>query len=67
MLRKALKLEQETSKFYARMVAEMGEDGKLFARFLEIEEGHQSIVQAEIDYLEKSGHFFDFQEFTMEH
>ena len=67
MLRKALALEQETSKFYARMVDEMGEDGKLFARFLEIEEGHQVIVQAEIDYLEKNGYFFDFQEFTMEH
>jgi len=67
MLQKALRLEQETSNFYQRMVNEMGDEGKLFKRFLEIEEGHQAIVQAEIDYIEKSGHFFDFQEFTMEH
>lgn len=67
MLRKALLLEQETTEFYRRMVAEMKEDGELFARFIEIEEGHQAIVQAEIDYLTKSGHFFDFQEFNLEH
>jgi len=33
---------------------------------LEIEVGHQAIVQAEIDYLTRSGTFFDFQEFTLE-
>jgi rubrerythrin len=67
MLRKALLLEQETSAFYRRMVAELGEDGKLFQRFMEIEEGHEAIVQAELDYLNKTGHFFDFEEFSMEH
>lgn len=67
MLRKALALEQETSKFYQRMVSEMKEGAELFARFLEIEEGHQAIVQAELDYLTQSGHFFDFQEFNLEH
>ena len=67
MLRKALLLEQETSDFYRRMVAEMTEHTELFARFLEIEEGHQAIVQAELDYLTRSGHFFDFQEFNLEH
>lgn len=67
MLRKALALEQETSRFYQKMVDEMGEDGKMFARFLEIEEGHQAIVQAELDYLTRSGHFFDFEEFNLEH
>lgn len=68
MLRKALALEQETSDFYKRMVNELKEEeGKLFARFLEIEEGHYAIVQAELDYLNKSGTFFDFREFTMEY
>ena len=67
MLTKALKLEQETSDFYRRMVAELGEDGVLFKPFLEIEEGHEAIVQAELDYLNKTGHFFDFQEFNLEH
>jgi rubrerythrin len=67
MLRKALLLEQETSDFYRRMVDEMKENREMFARFLDIEEGHQAIVQAEIDYLTRSGHFFDFQEFNLEH
>lgn len=67
MLRKALFLEQETSDFYRRMVSEMKEDGELFQRFLEIEEGHQAIVQAELDYLNQTGTFFDFQEFNLEH
>ncbi|MEW5794744.1 MAG: hypothetical protein AB1772_00150 [Candidatus Zixiibacteriota bacterium] len=66
MLRKALALEQETSGFYRRMVSQLKQDGELFGRFLEIEEGHQAIVQAEIDYLTRSGTFFDFQEFNLE-
>jgi len=66
MLQKALDMEIETSNFYRKMVGEMGDDGALFARFLEIEEGHQAIVQAEIDYLSRSGTLFDFQEFTQE-
>ena len=66
MLRKALAMEIETSEFYRKMVTELKQDGELFARFLEIEEGHQAIVQAEIDYLTRSGTFFDFQEFTLE-
>ena len=67
MLRKALALEQETSAFYRQMVSEMKGNSELFARFLEIEEGHQAIVQAELDYLTRSGTFFDFREFTLEH
>ncbi len=66
MLRKALALEQETSAFYQRMVDEMKESKELFARFLDIEEGHRAIVQAELDYLDRTGHFFDFQEFNLE-
>jgi rubrerythrin len=66
MLEKALEMEQETSAFYGRMVNEMDEGRELFQRFLEIEEGHQTIVLAELDYLGRTGSFFDFQEFTME-
>ncbi len=67
MLRKALALEEETSNFYRKMVAQLKSDGELFGRFIEIEEGHQAIVQAEIDYLTRSGTFFDFQEFSLEY
>ncbi len=67
MLEKALAMEEETSKFYRRMVAELETGGELFRRFVEIEDGHVAIVQAELDHLNQSGMFFDFQEFTMEH
>lgn len=67
MLRKALVMEQDTSDFYRKLVSEMGDDGALFERFLEIEDGHVAIVQAELDYLNKTGTFFDFQEFNLEH
>ena len=66
MLRKALQLETDTSNFYRKMVDELGEDGKMFEHFLKIEEGHKAIVQAEIDYINQTGYFFDFQEFNME-
>ena len=67
ILSKALNAEIETSGFYRRMVAEM--DGKardMFARFLEIEDGHIAIVQAELDYVSHTGYWFDFKEFDME-
>ncbi len=67
MLKKALALEIETINFYKKMTSEMtGAAQKMFARFLEIENGHQQIVQAEIDAVSGSGFWFDFQEFSME-
>jgi len=65
LLEKALALEKETSAFYETMVIELGQEGEVFERFLEIEKGHVAIVQAEMDYLNKSGYFFDFQDFAM--
>jgi rubrerythrin len=67
MLNKALDVEMETSNFYRRMVDELkAEPQKMFARFLEIEEGHQAIVKAEIDALTGMGVWFDFIEFDLE-
>jgi len=66
MLRKALEAETETSRFYKDMVATLDGDGKqLFERFVAIEEGHQSIVQAEIDCLSGIGFWFDTKEFDL--
>ncbi len=67
MLKKALHLEAEATAFFKRVVGELpaGERG-LFARFVEIEEGHEAIVQAEIDALNGLGYWFDFQEFKLE-
>ncbi|NLI14664.1 MAG: ferritin family protein [candidate division Zixibacteria bacterium] len=67
LLNRALDIEMETSDFYRRMVDEMdAEPRKMFARFLEIEEGHQAIVKAEIDALTGMGVWFDFIEFDLE-
>jgi len=66
MFSKALHLEVETSRFYERMVAEMTDEGrKMFARFVEIENGHVDMVQAELDYISGTGYWFDFKEFDM--
>jgi rubrerythrin len=67
MLSKALELEVETSDFYRKMVNELpAEAQSLFERFLEIENNHIKAVQFELDYLSKTGYWFDFKEFDME-
>ena len=67
MLSKALKTEIETSDFYQKMVDELPAEGRaLFERFLEIENNHIKAVQFELDYLSKTGYWFDFKEFDME-
>jgi hypothetical protein len=49
------------------MVATLDADGKrLFERFVEIEEGHLAIVQAEMDLVTGSGYWFDTGEFRPE-
>ena len=63
MLGTALEAERKTSGFYRRMVAELPAEGrKLFERFVEIEEGHVAIVQAEMDSLTGTGVWFDVLE-----
>ena len=65
-LNKALNAERETSEFYRQMVATLDSDGKrLFERFVEIEEGHLAIVQAEIDMVLGSGYWFDTADFKL--
>ncbi len=67
MLSKALKAEVETSAFYQKMVNELPADARpLFERFLEIENNHIKAVQFELDYISKTGYWFDFKEFDME-
>ncbi len=66
-LKEALDLERRTSAFYADLVAQLEPRHRgLFERFLEIENGHVAIVQAEIDALAGHGHWFDFMEFSLE-
>jgi rubrerythrin len=66
-LHQALAAEDETSAFYLQMVRELPVEGqRLFARFLEIEEGHGAIVRAEIDSVKHLGFWFDLKEFDLE-
>jgi rubrerythrin len=66
-LRQALAAEDETSSFYRQMVNELPAEGQtLFARFLEIEDGHAAIVQAELDSVNQTGYWFDIKEFDLE-
>jgi rubrerythrin len=67
LLKRALDIEVETSAFYARVVKELSPETRpLFERFLEIEQGHQAIVQAEINAVAGNGYWFDVPEITME-
>jgi rubrerythrin len=67
LLHKALEAEVKTSNFYKEMVKTLdGEGQKLFKRFVEIEEGHEALVQAEIDSVSQMGFWFDTPEFRLE-
>ena len=67
LLQKALEAEIKTSNFYKEMVSTLdGEGQKLFKRFVEIEEGHEAIVQAEINTVSNLGFWFDTPEFRLE-
>ena len=66
-LRKALASEEETSAFYQQMARELPPEGQaLFGRFLEIEDGHAALVQAELDSVNQMGFWFDIKEFDLE-
>lgn len=67
VLAKLLKAEIETSRFYRQMVEALPDEGKaLFSRFLEIEDAHIALVQAELDYYGNTGFWFDNKEIDME-
>jgi len=65
--KKALQMEQEATEFYKDLVGKLPkEDRGLFERFLEIEEGHEAIIKAELDNVKGLGYWFDFMEFDLE-
>jgi rubrerythrin len=67
LLKKALEAEVKTSSFYKKMVRSLDAEGQeMFRRFVEIEDGHIAIVQAEIDSLSNLGFWFDMPEFRLE-
>lgn len=67
LLKRALDAEEETVKLYEEMTKELpAKERESFQRFLEIEEGHLAIVQAQIDYLSRTGYWFNFSEAALE-
>ena len=67
LLKKALDAEIKASNFYKEMVSKLDGEGKeLFKRFVEIEEGHEAIVHAEINTVSNLGFWFDVPEFRLE-
>ena len=66
-LKLALEHEREADGFYHKLVSELPpEDQTLFAKFLEIEDGHLAIVQAQLDSVQGMGFWFDVAEFRLE-
>ncbi len=66
-LRMALQYEKEADGFYKRFVAELPEgDRGMFTKFLEIEDGHLELVQAQLDSVQGAGFWFDTMEFRLE-
>jgi rubrerythrin len=66
-LKQALLHEKEADTFYHKLVLELPEeDQSLFAKFLEIEDGHLAIVQAQLDSVQGMGFWFDVAEFRLE-
>lgn len=63
----ALEIEIKISKLYRELVATLPENTRfLFEGFLEIEECHEAIIQAEISSAVGSGVWFDIMEFDQE-
>lgn len=65
-LHTALRLEAEVSEFYRSLADSVPQGAALFRRFLEIEDGHTAMVQAEIDAVQRTGFYYDFLEFGQE-
>ena len=67
-LKTALDMEDNAIRFY-REQAEASTDPKakeMYHRLVVMEQAHYALIQAEIDYIEKTGFWFDLREFSLE-
>jgi len=64
----ALNLEINARDFYQQqaVTAKPESTRKIFLRLAEMEQAHAELIQAEIDYIQETGFWFGFQEFTLE-
>ncbi|THB77368.1 MAG: rubrerythrin [Desulfobacteraceae bacterium] len=68
VLSSALKLEIETSRFYADARDKtQGPIREVFEKLLEIERRHEEVVQIELDHASNYGCWFNFMEIDMEY
>lgn len=64
----ALELENNARKFYLEQSEKVNQKSLrlLFQRLAEMESAHQQLIQGEIDFIEKTGFWLGFREFTVE-
>lgn len=67
-LRRGIQAEEDSIAFYSQEMEKTDDpDGKaMYAYLIEQEEGHRTILQGEYDYLNRTGFWFDIQEFDLE-
>jgi len=67
-LRRGIQAEEDSIAFYSQQMDKTDDpDGKaMYAYLVEQEEGHRIILQGEYDYLNRTGFWFDIQEFNLE-
>ena len=68
VLRAAVAAEERAREFYGRAAEEMGPgpSREVLLDLREMEDGHVRLLQAELDFVEKSGFYFDHREFSVE-
>lgn len=67
-LQTALDMEERAVKFYGEQ-AKINTDPKakaMYERLVKMEQSHYELIQAEIDYIDKTGFWFDLREFSLE-
>jgi rubrerythrin len=67
-LQRGLQAEKDSIAFYSqeRDKADDPDAKAMYAYLIEQEEGHRTILQGEYDYLNRTGFWFDIQEFDLE-
>jgi rubrerythrin len=67
-LQRGIEAEEASIAFYAAQREETDDpDGRaMYTYLIEQETGHRTILQGEYDYLNRTGFWFDFQEFGLE-
>ena len=67
-LRHAIEFEERARKFFEESAKKAKNERirELFQRIAKEEEMHKELLEAELNYLQKSGVWFDYQEFRMD-